>query len=83
LPFFSRQAEEERMEADSVRNTCKYQCMPTPAQARALAVVGWRCREWYHAGLEERKAAWERCGTSVTVALQSAHLAGLKAVRPE
>ena len=71
------------MERDSVRKTFKYRLKPTPAQERALAVVLWRCRELYNAGLEERKAAWEKCGVSVTFALQSAQLPGLKEVRPE
>jgi hypothetical protein len=45
-----------------------------------LAGVLSRCRELYNAGLEERKAAWERCGTSVTFARQSAQLPGVKEV---
>ena len=71
------------MERDSVRKTFKYRLKPTPAQERALAVALWRCRELYNAGLEERKAAWEQCGVSVTFAMQSAQLPGIKEVRPE
>jgi putative transposase len=50
----------------------KYRLIPTPAQAQVLEAVWWRCRELYNAGLEERKAAWEKCGVSVTFAMQSA-----------
>ena len=46
-------------------------------------MVLWRCRELYNAGLEERKAAWEHGGVSVTFAMQSAQPPGLKEVRPE
>ncbi len=71
------------MERGSVRKTFKYRLQPTPEQERALAAVVWRCRELYNAGLQERKAAWEQCGTSVTFAMQSAQLPGLKEVRPD
>ncbi len=71
------------MERDRVRKTFKYRLQPTPEQARALAVVVWRCRELYNAGLEERKVAWEQCGVSVSFALQSAQLPSIKEARPE
>ncbi len=71
------------MEQQRVRKTFKYQLMPTPEQERTLATVVWRCRELYNAGLEERKAAWERCHLSVTFAMQSAQLPAIKEVRPE
>jgi putative transposase len=45
--------------------------------------VLWRCRELYNAGLQERKAAWEQCRVTVTVAMQSAQLPGTKQVRPD
>jgi putative transposase len=48
-----------------------------------MATVLWRCRELYNAGLEERKAAWERCGVSVTFAMQSAQSPAIKEVRQE
>ena len=71
------------MERDSVCKTFKYRLKPTPTQARALAVALWRCRELDNAGLEERKAAWEQCGVSVTFAMQSAQLPGIKEARTE
>ncbi|HEV2460521.1 MAG TPA: transposase, partial [Ktedonobacterales bacterium] len=71
------------MEQQGARKTYKYQLMPTPNQEQALATVLWRCRELYNAGLEERKAAWERRGVSVNFARQSAQLPGIKDVRPE
>jgi putative transposase len=71
------------MEEQRVRKTFKYQLMPTPEQERTLETVVWRCRELYNAGLEERKAAWERCGVCVTFAMQSAQLPAIKQVRPD
>src|SRR6516165_3573501 len=77
------QAEEVRMDQQRTRKTFKYRLMPTPEQEQALATVLWRCRELYNAGLQERKAAWEKCGVSVTCAMQSAQLPAIKEVRPE
>src|SRR5215472_5348733 len=71
------------MEQQSVRKTFKYKLLPTPAQEQALATVLWRCRQRYNAGLEERKAAWERCRVCVTFAMQSAQLPAIKQVRPD
>jgi putative transposase len=69
--------------AACVHKTFKYKLMPTPEQERAMECVLWRCRELYNAGLEERKAAWEKCLVSVSFAMQSAQLPGIKEVRPE
>jgi putative transposase len=71
------------MGQQGARKTYKYQLMPTPNQEQALATVLWRCRELYNAGLEERKAAWEKRGVSVNFAMQSAQLPGIKDVRPD
>src|SRR5215813_455142 len=71
------------MEHQSVRKTFKYKLIPTPEQEQALATVVWRCRELYNAGLEERKAAWEKCHMSVNFAMQSAQLPAIKEVRPD
>src|SRR6476469_4181075 len=71
------------MEQQRIHKTYKYRLMPTPEQERGLEDILWRCRELYNAGLEERKAAWEHCGVSVTFAMQSAQLPGIKDVRPE
>jgi hypothetical protein len=43
------------METRTVRQTFQYQPDPTPAQARALARVVWRCCDWYHTALERRR----------------------------
>jgi putative transposase len=67
----------------SVRKTYKYKLLPTPEQERTLATVVWRCRELYNAGLQERKAAWEKCHVAVSIAMQSAQLPAIKEVRPE
>jgi putative transposase len=42
-----------------------------------------RCRELYHAALQERRDAWQKCGVSITCAHQSTELPGVKAIRPE
>jgi putative transposase len=77
------QAEDRRMDQQRVRTTFKYKLVPTPEQERTLETVLWRCRELYNAGLQERKAAWERCRVSVSFAMQSAQLPAIKEVRPE
>jgi putative transposase len=71
------------MEQQRVRKTYKYKLVPTPEQEQALETVLWRCRELYNAGLQERKAAWEKCGVCVTFAMQSAQLPAIKEVRQE
>src|SRR6476646_7414919 len=71
------------MEQQRVRKTFKYRLMPTPEQERVLEQVLWRCRELYNAGLEERKRAWEKGHVSVSFAMQSAQLPGIKEVRPD
>ena len=70
-------------EQRGVRKAFTYTMVPTPEQGRALAIVLWRCRDLYTAGLQERKAAWEQCRVSVRFAMQSAQLPGIKEVRPE
>jgi len=69
------------MKQHTIHKTFTSRLKPTPEQERALEDVVWRCRELYTAGLEERKAAWEKCGVSVTFAMQSAQLPAIKAVR--
>jgi putative transposase len=71
------------MEQRHIYKTYKYRLAPTPAQDTVLAEVLWRCRELYNAGLEERKIAWEKCGVSVTFAMQSAQLPDIKDARTE
>src|SRR5215470_12789032 len=66
-----------------VRKVYKYKLNPLPAQEQVLETVLWRCRELYNAGLEERKAAWEKCCVSVNFAAQSAQLPAIKEARPE
>jgi putative transposase len=71
------------MDHQSVRKTFTHQLLPTPEQERTLATVVWRCRERSNAGLQERKAAWETCGISVSFAMQSAQLPSIKELRPD
>src|SRR5215470_9022175 len=69
------QAEEDAMDEHqtvTVRKTYTYQLQPTPEQEQALAFVVRRCRARYHAGLQERRDAWQQCGVSITAAEQSA-----------
>jgi putative transposase len=70
-------------QSGSVRKTFKYKLVPSPAQEQALEAALARCRELYNAGLHERKAACEKCGSSITFTMQSAQLPGIKEVRPE
>jgi putative transposase len=71
------------MEQQGIHKTYKYRLAPTPAQEKVLEEVLWRCLELYNAGLEERRTAWEKCGVSVTFAMQSAQLPDIKDARPE
>jgi putative transposase len=67
----------------TVRKTYKYKLQPTAEQEGALEFVVRRCRELYNAGLQERRDAWQKCGVSITAAVQSAQLPAIKDVRPE
>jgi putative transposase len=71
------------MEQRHFHKTYKYRLAPTRAQETVLEEVLWRCRELYNAGLEERKTAWEKCGVTVTFAMQSAQLPHIKDARTE
>jgi putative transposase len=71
------------METPTVRKTVKYKLKPTPEQASAMAFVVRRCRELYHAALQERRDAWQKCGVSISCARQSTELPAIKEVRPE
>jgi putative transposase len=68
---------------DSVCKTFHYQLLPTPDQAQTLETAVWRCRELYNAGLQERKAAWEKRRVCVSFAMQSAQLPAIKDVCPQ
>jgi putative transposase len=71
------------MVEQTVRKTYKYKLNPTPEQRRAMAFVLRCCRDRYNAALQERKEAWQKCGVSVSEAMQSAQLPDIKEVRPE
>jgi putative transposase len=77
------QLEQKTMNETTCHNTYKYRLKPTPTQARAVEMVLWRCRDLYNAGLEERKAAYERCGVSVNFTMQSAQVPAIKVECPE
>jgi putative transposase len=62
------------MDEQTVRKTFKCTLQLTAEQEGAMGFVLRRCRELYNAGLHERRDAWQRCGVSITVASQSAHL---------
>jgi putative transposase len=67
----------------TVRKTYKYKLQPTAEQEGTLAFVVRRCRELYNGGLQERRAAWQKCSVSITAASQSAQLPAIKDVRLE
>jgi putative transposase len=71
------------MDEQTVRKTFKYKLNPTPEQEQAIEFVLRRCCELYNAALQERRAAWQKCGVSVTLAGQSAQLPDVNAVRPD
>ena len=48
-----------------------------------LAETLWRCRQLYHAGLEQRLYAYRHCGVTVTRYQQEAELKDLRASMPE
>jgi putative transposase len=66
-----------------VRKTFQDQLRPTSAQERAVDEVRWRCRDLDHAGLEQRKRAWERRRVSLSPYDQEAELQDVRAARPE
>jgi putative transposase len=66
-----------------VRKTYQEKLRPTPAQERALDAVLWRCRELYHAALEQRITAWQRCHVSLSGYEQEAELKAIRATFPE
>jgi putative transposase len=69
----------------SLRKTFKYKhkLKPTPQQERELERALWRCRTLYNTALEQRKAAYERCGVSLSRYGQEAELKDLRAALPE
>src|SRR5215472_8582315 len=68
---------------DGVRTTYTYTLQPTAQQQGTLALVLRRCRALYHAGLQERRDAWQQCRISVNFAMQSAQWPDITAVRPD
>jgi putative transposase len=74
---------DEASAVDGIRKTFKYKLLPTDEQEQTLLFVLRRCRELYHAALQERRDAWQKCEVSITCARQSTELPGVKAVRPE
>jgi putative transposase len=69
--------------AETVRKTYKEKLRPTPAQARMLGEVLWRCRELYNAALQQRITAWQRRRVSVTRYEQEAELKDIRAEFPD
>jgi putative transposase len=68
---------------ETARKTVKENQRPTPAHERALEEVLWRCRERYHAALEQRVTAWHRRRVSVSRFEQEAELKAIRAAMPE
>src|SRR5215470_17969523 len=65
------------------RKTFKEKLRPTPAQARALDEVLWRCRDLYNVALEQRITAYQRRHISLSRFEQEAELMALRAEFPE
>src|SRR5215467_2730211 len=71
------------MEPLTLGKTVTYTLQPTAEQEGTMALVVRRCRERYHAGVHERRDAWQQGGVSRTAASPSAPLPPIKEVRPE
>jgi putative transposase len=67
---------------EDVRKAYKYKLKPTPAQARQLEEVVWRCRTLSNTALEQRITAYRRCSVTLTCYQQQAELPDLKAYFP-
>jgi putative transposase len=78
-----KQVEETDMEQQSLRKTFKYTLKPTPDQDRALERPLMLCRQVSNAAVEERRAAWHKCGVSVRYYQQKAELPGIKTAMPD
>ena len=70
-------------EQATCRKTYQEKLRPTPAQARQLEEVVWRCRVLYNTALEQRITAWQRCHTSITRYQQEAELKAIREAFPE
>jgi putative transposase len=71
------------MDQRTTRKTYKEKLRPTPAQARALEEILWRCRDLYNTALEQRITAWQRRHVSVSRYEQEAELKGIRGEFPE
>ena len=71
------------MNQPTVRKTFKEKLRPTPAQARALEEVLWRCRDLYNAALEQRIITYQRRRVSLSRYEQEAELKAIRAQFPE
>lgn len=65
-----------------MRKTFKYRLRPTPAQEQMLRTTLDECRWLYNHLLEQRRAAYEARGATLTLYGQQAGLPALKAERP-
>jgi len=73
----------EPAEPATVRTAYKEQLRPTPAQARALEDVMWRCRDRYNTASEQRITAYQRRHVSISRYEQEAELKAIRADFPE
>ena len=71
------------MNEQTVRKSFKEKLRPTPAQARALDEVLWRCRDLYNTALEQRITAYQRRHVSVSRFEQEAELKAIRAEFPD
>jgi putative transposase len=80
----STQREERQPKDPNLRyKMYTFRLSPTVKQVRTLEWTLRRCAELYNACLEERTAAYQMCGISVSYDMQSAQLPELKVLRPE
>jgi putative transposase len=63
----------------TVRETIKCKLQPTAEQERELERILLLCRRLYHAALEQRQTAYERCSVSLSRSGQEAELKDIRA----
>ncbi|HET8908998.1 MAG TPA: transposase [Ktedonobacterales bacterium] len=71
------------MEQGNLRKAYKYKVKPTPEQERVMDSILWACRRLYNTALEQRQAAYQRHGVTLSAYDQSKELPDIRATFPE
>ncbi len=81
--FSDDQAAWRGLEEPAARKSYRYALRPTPEQERALERTLLRSRHLDNAAVGERRAAWRKCGVSVSYPQHKAELPDIKEAPPE